>query len=90
MHAEDSLVSAARPVGAVKSQNAGWGQLRRHTGPGTYSPLSFLRHHHPKNVIYARGITGAVLLETFKYVGIPSARPPISLEDAGTGRVAFR
>ena len=33
-------------------------------------PLSSLRHHHPKNVIDARGIAGTVLLKPFEYVGI--------------------
>jgi hypothetical protein len=28
------------------------------------------RHHHPKNVIDARGVAGAVLLEPLEYVGI--------------------
>ena len=32
--------------------------------------LSSSRHHYPKNVIDARGIAGAELLEPFEYVGI--------------------
>src|SRR5439155_24843367 len=44
-------------------------QARR--GPKRFPPpLSPLRHHHPKNIINARGIAGAVLLKPFEYVGI--------------------
>jgi len=52
--------------------------------------LSSLRHHHPKNVIDARGIAGAVLLEPFEYVGIQTHGHQFLWRAPELGELLFR